>query len=113
VRTSARVLAITRSDAGWRVLTAGRTEDFDSVILALPALAAAALLNPTEAHLASLLGTIPYSSSLTVNLGYDRASLAADPGELEGFGFLVPRGEGRQLLACTYTHNKFPHRVAA
>jgi oxygen-dependent protoporphyrinogen oxidase len=28
-----------------------------------------------------------------------------------GFGFLVPRSEGRRMLACTFVHNKFPHRA--
>ncbi|HKU25431.1 MAG TPA: protoporphyrinogen oxidase, partial [Candidatus Sulfotelmatobacter sp.] len=48
-----------------------------------------------------------YSSSITVALGYDdevRQSLPA------GFGFLVPRSEGKRLLAATFVHKKFPHR---
>ena len=28
-----------------------------------------------------------------------------------GFGFLVPRREGKRLLAATFVHNKFPHRA--
>jgi protoporphyrinogen/coproporphyrinogen III oxidase len=28
-----------------------------------------------------------------------------------GFGFLVPRSEGRRILATTFVHNKFPHRA--
>jgi len=27
------------------------------------------------------------------------------------FGFLVPRSEGKRLLAATFVHNKFPHRA--
>ena len=45
---------------------------------------------------------------MTVALGFDqdvRASLPA------GFGFLVPRSEGKRLLAATFVHNKFPHRA--
>ncbi len=30
-----------------------------------------------------------------------------------GFGFLVPRSEGTRMLACTFVHNKFPHRAPA
>src|SRR5581483_11841073 len=30
---------------------------------------------------------------------------------MQGFGFLVPRSEGKQMLACTYVHHKFPHRA--
>jgi len=33
------------------------------------------------------------------------------PVALDGFGFLVPRREGRRMLAATFVHNKFPHRA--
>jgi protoporphyrinogen/coproporphyrinogen III oxidase len=54
------------------------------------------------------LAAVQYTSSITVGLGYDadvRHSLPA------GFGFLVPRSEGKRLLAATFVHNKFPHRA--
>jgi len=28
-----------------------------------------------------------------------------------GFGFLVPRSEGKRMLAVTFVHNKFPNRA--
>jgi oxygen-dependent protoporphyrinogen oxidase len=28
-----------------------------------------------------------------------------------GFGFLLPRSEGKRMLAATFVHNKFPHRA--
>ncbi|HKW67568.1 MAG TPA: protoporphyrinogen oxidase, partial [Terriglobales bacterium] len=40
-------------------------------------------------------------------LGYERRGLRLPP----GFGFLVPRSEGKRMLACTFVHNKFPHRA--
>jgi oxygen-dependent protoporphyrinogen oxidase len=45
---------------------------------------------------------------MTVVLGYDQSVRAALP---PGFGFLVPRTEGRKILAATFVHNKFPHRA--
>jgi oxygen-dependent protoporphyrinogen oxidase len=30
-----------------------------------------------------------------------------------GFGFLVPRSEGKRILAATFVHNKFAHRSPA
>ncbi|MGA7511776.1 MAG: protoporphyrinogen oxidase, partial [Candidatus Sulfotelmatobacter sp.] len=51
---------------------------------------------------------IAYSSSITVGLGYDREVRQSLP---PGFGFLVPRSEGKRLLAATFVHNKFPHRA--
>ena len=85
----------------------GPAESFDSVILATPAPVAGALLASEQAELAKELSAIAYSSSVTVTLGYDRAALRLPP----GFGFLVPRSEGKRMLACTFVHNKFPHRA--
>ena len=45
---------------------------------------------------------------MTVALGFDQDVRAALP---PGFGFLVPRSEGKRLLAATFVHNKFPHRA--
>jgi protoporphyrinogen/coproporphyrinogen III oxidase len=59
-------------------------------------------------HLARNLLDITYSSSVTVTLGYYKQQLAKLP---RGFGFLVPRSEGTRMLACTFVHNKFPHRA--
>jgi oxygen-dependent protoporphyrinogen oxidase len=58
--------------------------------------------------LASELRGIQYTSSVTVNLGYNRSVRASLP---PGFGFLVPRSEGKRMLAATFVHNKFPHRA--
>ena len=102
------VQGIQSRDGGW-VVSAGHTlEQFDGVIIATPAQAAAELLRMVSEDLASELGGIPYTSSLTVNLGYDRGVRAALP---PGFGFLVPRSEGKRMLAATFVHNKFPHRA--
>jgi oxygen-dependent protoporphyrinogen oxidase len=98
----------------WRLRSHAGVQDFDHVILVSPAHAAARLLRPLPGRLASLLGRIEYSSSVTATMGYapggnDTKKLCA----LEGFGFLSPHIEGRRLLACTFVHNKFPQRVAA
>ena len=49
-----------------------------------------AIVDPS---LATLLGEIPYASAATVSLGYRRADV---PHPLDGFGFVVPRTEGRR-----------------
>ena len=108
VRTGAPVSAIAKTDAGWGVVTGGRREDFDALIVATPAWAAASLLAPVDAALSQDLSGIPYSSSITVNLIYDEACIGPLP---EGFGFLVPAVEGRSMLACTFVHRKFLGRT--
>jgi oxygen-dependent protoporphyrinogen oxidase len=89
-------------------LTTGETQTFDAVILATPANIAGRLLANVDKDLAADLASIPYSSSATVILVYDMMDLAGLPG---GHGFLVPRTEGRRMRACTFVHNKFPHRA--
>ena len=83
-------------------------ERFDAVIIATPANVAGALLDGVDRGLARNLLDITYSSSVTVTLGYYMDQLANLP---PGFGFLVPRSEGTRMLACTFVHNKFPHRA--
>jgi len=103
-----QVEAVERHEAGWMISTESRSERFDGVILATPAHAAAGLVLRISGPLAAELLAIPYTSSITINFAYDRAVRASLP---PGFGFLVPRSEGRRILAVTFVHNKFPNRA--
>jgi oxygen-dependent protoporphyrinogen oxidase len=58
--------------------------------------------------LAVALHAIPYSSTATVYLAYKQADL---PRPLEGYGYIIPRAEGRPALACTWTSSKFSGRA--
>jgi oxygen-dependent protoporphyrinogen oxidase len=102
------VQAIQAEAGGWVISAGMRSDYFDSVILALPAPAAAQVLRMVSPELCAELVAIQYSSSITVGLGYDRDVRESLP---PGFGFLVPRSEGKKLLAATFVHNKFPHRA--
>ena len=106
--TDAPVQAIQREAGGWVVFAGMRSDYFDAVIIALPAAAAAHVLRMASPELAAELAAIEYSSSITVGLGYGPDVRQTLP---PGFGFLVPRGEGKRLLAATFVHNKFPHRA--
>jgi oxygen-dependent protoporphyrinogen oxidase len=108
LRTSTPVQSVRPQTGGWLVSAGYESDQFDAVIIATPAPATAALLQSASAGLASELAAIQYTSSITVNLGYDQQVRASLP---PGFGFLVPRSEGKQMLAATFVHNKFPHRA--
>ena len=108
LRTGAAVEHVRHSGNQWTVTVKERDLRFDGVIFATPAHVVARLLGETAPELAKELAGISYSSSITTTLIYDRATLA---GKDKGFGFLVPRTEGRRMLACTFVHNKFPHRA--
>ena len=104
-----RVSALERAGERWRVKTAeGGAFDADRVILATEAHATARLARYLDPALANLLADIPYSSAATVSLGYRRADV---PHPLDGFGFVVPRTEGKTLLAGTFSSVKYPHRA--
>jgi oxygen-dependent protoporphyrinogen oxidase len=106
--TNTPVQSIQPEAGGWTVSAGLKSDHFDAVILAVPTHAAAQLLATSSPALASELAAIAYSSSITVGLGYDRHVRQSLP---PGFGFLVPRSEGKRLLAATFVHNKFPHRA--
>ena len=97
------------SSSSWRVaIEMNGDERFDAVLIATPANVAGTLLDGVDRDLARNLLDITYSSSVTVTLGYYMDQLTSLP---PGFGFLVPRSEGTRMLACTFVHNKFPHRA--
>jgi oxygen-dependent protoporphyrinogen oxidase len=105
MRLATPVTGLEKTAEGWRVEAGGAWALYDAVIMASPAWAAGALLGTVDAALGEELSAIPYSSSITVNLIYDEATLGRLP---DGFGFLVPASEGRAMLACTFVHRKFP-----
>ena len=107
-RVNTPVEAVKPESGKWLVISDGRTEQFDAVILATPAYVAGMLLGSAHSELAEDLTSIPYSSSVTVTLGYDESVRAALP---PGFGLLVPRTENVHLIAATFAHNKFPNRA--
>ncbi|MFC5529913.1 protoporphyrinogen oxidase [Cohnella yongneupensis] len=105
IRLDARVQSLDKSAEGHRLLLSdGSALDADQVLIALPAVAMAELLAPHAD--VSALERIRYVSVANVVLGYDAASF---DGELDGSGFLVPRGEGRTITASTWTSAKWLH----
>ena len=108
----APVTGLERTHAGWKLYRRGAdAEEFDGVIAALPAPHAARLLARVDAGLPPLMPQT-FSSAIVVALAFaPGASLRIPP----GFGFLVPQS-GRSadkgaLLACTFLHQKYPHRA--
>jgi oxygen-dependent protoporphyrinogen oxidase len=123
IRVNLAVQGLQAQNGSWTVFTGSGAEHFDALIVAIPAPSAGLLLQgismqpgrlqsdwPTTApgDLAAELRGIAYTSSCTVTLGYDERVRALLP---PGFGFLIPRSEGRRMLAVTFVHNKFPFRA--
>ena len=80
----------------------------DAIILATPAFVSAGIVQALDAEVAGVLRSIPYACTATVSVAYP---LAQVPRPLDAHGYIIPRGEGRPVLACTWTSTKFPHRA--
>jgi oxygen-dependent protoporphyrinogen oxidase len=97
-----------RTDDGFVVELDGReTIETESVVLAVPAYVAAQLLVHVDRELAELHAEIPFASSAIVTLAYREEDVPA----LDGFGYVVPRAEGTEVLACTWTSRKWERRA--
>ena len=76
--------------------------------MALPPPRAAPLVAGLAGDAAKILAGIPFASTATVLLGYRRADVAHP---LDGYGVLVPRGEGLRTTAITFSSTKLPGRA--
>jgi oxygen-dependent protoporphyrinogen oxidase len=104
IRLNTAVHSVERAGAGWRV----NGEDASAVILAISPLQVAAL-DCVRGELSDLLAQFTYGDALTIALVYEQAAMSNLP---RGFGALVPRSEGREMIACTFVHQKWPGRVS-
>lgn len=109
LQTGALVTALEHGEAGRiRVVVEGADPvEYDAVVLAVPARAAAALLRAHVPRSAEALEDLQYASVAQVALAYRPEDLPALP---DGTGFLVPRGEGTLVTACTFLDQKWPER---
>jgi protoporphyrinogen/coproporphyrinogen III oxidase len=77
-------------------------------VLAVPAYAAAGLVNPHHPALAKHLGSIRYSPVIVAAASLSEHDL---PQPLKGFGFLVPRSERLHLLGTIFSSALFAGRA--
>lgn len=105
VGTQAQTIAAEAS-GGWRVRCApGPDVVADAVVITVPSFAAATVLRESCAGAATELDAIRYASVVTATLGYETRAV---PRDLDGSGFLVPRGESKLMTACTWSTSKWP-----
>lgn len=109
VRCSTVVTRLERTANGHRVHLEGAAPiDADAVIVALPAFAAATLLEATERSLADELSGIPYASTALVVSGH---ALADVKHPLDAFGLVIPHVERRRILAISFASRKLADRA--
>ena len=86
----------------------GARTEADAVILATPAPATARITRAFDRELSDLHSAIAYGSSVTVSLAFRERDL---PRRVEGYGYVVPRVEGSDVVGVTVASNKWPGRA--
>ena len=101
-------LAIGRTAVGYELaLGEGESLRTDGVVVATPAYVAAGLLEKLDPELADAHVSIPYASSVVVTLAFSTDQVAP----LDGYGYVIPRAEGGDVLACTWSSRKWEGRA--
>lgn len=108
VRTGVAAQRIVPDAGGFRVDTAAGPVEARRIVLAVPADAAARLLDEATSGASRPFAEIPYAAVAVVSLGWRREEVGHP---LDGFGFLVPRREGLRLLGCLFPSEIFPGRA--
>lgn len=109
VRTGESVVALSQVNGQWAIKTSdGRVQQADLVISAAPAYAAAAMLDGVDSAASDTLRLIPYATLSVICCGYQTAGLGHP---LDGFGYLIPKEEGRTVLGTLWDSSMFEERA--
>ena len=109
VKTNTEVLQITKlSDEKWLVKTKFDKQIFDALVISTPAESAAKLIENLDANLSEQLKQIYYPPIAMVFFGVKKENLAQ---RLDGFGFLVPSLEKRNILGTIWNSAVFENRA--
>ena len=114
LRTSIQGLERNEASGAWLVRTSvgeaegSETIEADVVVLSMPGQHAASILAPLDPGLGAEVGEIPTAPLAVVALAYEAQTIGGDP---DGFGFLVPRGQGPRILGCLWDSSLFPGRA--
>ncbi len=110
VRTGVAARRVLPAADGFRIETDAGPLSTRRVLLAVPADVAAGLLEVATGGRSLAFAEIPYAPVAVVALGYRREDVAHP---LDGFGYLVPRKEGKRTLGCLFPSTIFPDRAPA
>ncbi|MEE2768094.1 MAG: protoporphyrinogen oxidase [Actinomycetota bacterium] len=106
LRVGCPVRSLTADGNGWTVHTDRDVESADAVVLATPVTTTAALLAGLCPPAATALTAVEHASVTLVTFAYHRSDA---PVPRNQSGFLVPRGEGMLMTACSYVGSKWTH----
>jgi oxygen-dependent protoporphyrinogen oxidase len=109
--TNTEVERIEKTTTGkWLVKTNFGESIFDAFVISTPAEAAAKLIEDMDADLSQQLRKIYYPPVAMVFFGVKKENIARN---LDGFGFLVPSSERRNILGTIWNSAVFANRAPA
>ena len=108
LQTGRQVFSVSPNGNRYEVVLRGGKLLVDAVAITTDAPSAAGLIKPWDERLSGMLLAIPYVSTATVSLGFRRKDVAHP---LNGFGYVIPRGERKTILAVTWSSSKFEGRA--
>ncbi len=107
IQLNESVVGIHRVSEGWSVETLNAKYLADEIFLCVPAFSAAEILREFHPALSELLSKIFYAPIAVVGLNYQCASINTPP---QGFGYLIPSSEKKEVLGVLFSSNIFPNR---
>ena len=109
VRTCHAVTGLKAIDGGWELrLADGSNFDAEIVVSAAPAHVLKELTWSLDGELSELLAGIPYAPMNVICFGYEQDKVERD---LNGFGYLIPKKEGCEILGTLWDSSIFTGRA--
>ncbi len=109
VRSGSRVLSVERTGEAFKVhLSDGTAVEADVAVLAVPAYQGKDILKGLDSAASELLSSIEYPAVSVVCTGFKKEKVGDS---VDGFGFLVPFREGRNILGTLFDSSIYPGRA--
>lgn len=108
LKTGSKVVSIDKKgDSYILYLSDNSILETDAVVIAAPAHAASEMLHSLNKDISLILKGIFYPAVSVACLGYKKGKIQ----QPDGFGFLVPKREGKKILGTLWDSNIFPNRA--
>ena len=109
VQNGSAVTGLKAIEGGWELrLADGTNFDAEVVVSAAPAHVLKELTWSLDGELSELLAGIPYAPMNVICFGYEEGKVEHD---LNGFGYLIPKKEGCEILGTLWDSSIFPARA--
>ncbi|MBM4129091.1 MAG: protoporphyrinogen oxidase, partial [Nitrospira sp.] len=109
LRTGSRVVSVDKKKDTYLIfLDDGSKIETEGVVLTVPSYACSEILKDLDKALSSTLEGIIHPAISVICLGYKKERIKYP---LDGFGFLIPRREGKKILGTLWDSSIFPNRA--